>query len=153
MGGCLSEPARKSEPEIMTGWVQPKIFMTDPSYASFRERYDTVTVDTNLVGMLRQMSAGVEVLVFYGSWCGDSRREVPHFLRIAEAAAWDPQHIRYYALDRSKKSVDGVTEKYSIQLVPTIIFFKGGNEMGRIVESAQTTLEGDMVKILASQAH
>lgn len=153
MAGCLPESATKSEAGIMTGWVQPKVFMTDPGHASFRERYDTVTVDTNLSGMLRQMSAGVEVLVFYGSWCGDSRREVPHFLKIAEAAAWDPKRIQYYALDRSKESNDGTTEKYSIQRVPTIIFFRNGTEIGRIVESPQTTLEGDMVKILASQTH
>jgi thiol-disulfide isomerase/thioredoxin len=153
MAGCIPESARKSDAGVMTGWVQPSVFMKDSGHASFRERYDTVTVDTNLTGMIRQLSAGVEVLVFYGQWCSDSRRDVPHFLRIVEAAAWEPRQMRFYALDRTKESSDGLTEKYSIQLLPTFIFSNGSQEIGRIVESPQTTLEGDMVKILLTQAH
>ena len=36
--------------------------------------------------MIRQANSGVRVLVFLGTWCGDSKREVPRFLRIVDAA-------------------------------------------------------------------
>jgi hypothetical protein len=32
-------------------------------------------------------------------------------MRIVEASGWEQGRIRYYALDRSKKSDDGLTEK------------------------------------------
>jgi hypothetical protein len=35
-------------------------------------------------------------------------------------------------------------------LVPTIIFYENGKELGRIVESPEKTLETDILKILES---
>jgi hypothetical protein len=69
-------------------------------------------------------------------------------LRIVEASGWEEGRIRYYALDRSKKSDDGLTNKYFVELVPTFVFLRSGEEIGRIVESPRSTLEGDMIQIL-----
>ena len=135
-------------PPIVTGWVEPAELLRGPAHLRFKERYDTVRVEENLVGMLAQLSGGVEVLVYYGSWCSDSRREVPRFLRIMEKGAFPGNRIRFYALDRTKKSPDGLSETYGIELVPTFLFFRGGREIGRIVELPKTTLEGDIIEIL-----
>ena len=86
-------------------------------------------MEENLVGMIAQLSGGVEVLVYYGSWCSDSRREVPRFLRIMEKGGFPGCRIRFYAVDRTKKSPDGLTEKYAIEKVPTFLFFRDGKEM------------------------
>ena len=110
------------------------------------------TVYLYLAGMIRSLSAGVDVLVFYGPWCSDSRRHVPVFLRIAEKAGIPDEQVRYYALDRSKKSGDGLTDQYAVEKVPTFIFLKRGKEIGRVVESPRTTLEGDIVAILVAAA-
>ena len=88
LAGCTSIPAHmdadSSAPvSTVTGWVEKSIFLTDPGHAGFRARYDTVSVDENLTGMIRTLSSGVDVLVFYGPWCSDSRGLVPVFLRIA----------------------------------------------------------------------
>jgi thiol-disulfide isomerase/thioredoxin len=155
LAGCSSAPRRSdvaASPRVstVTGWVEKSIFLTDQGHAGFRKEYEVATVDENLVGMIRSLSAGVEVLVFYGPWCGDSRKWVPVFLRIAEKAGIPDGQVRYYAVDRSKKSGDGVAEKYVLEKVPTIIFLRGGTEIGRVVESPTTTLEGDIVSILVA---
>ncbi len=155
LAGCSSVPAHmdagsSASVSIVTGWVQRSIFLTDPGHAGFRARYDTVSVDENLTGMIRSLSAGVDVIVFYGPWCSDSRGQVPVFLRIAEKAGIPERQVRYYALDRSKMSPDGLTDRYGIEKVPTFIFLSDGKEIGRIVESPRTTLEGDIVAILVA---
>jgi thiol-disulfide isomerase/thioredoxin len=151
LAGCSPFPAhRGEETSAITGRVEKSIFLIDPGHAGFRAAYDTARVDENLTGMIHSLSAGVEILVFYGPWCGDSRREIPVFLRIAEKAGIPDQQVRYYALDRSKKSADGLSEQYAIEKVPTFILLKGGKEIGRVVESPRTSLEGDFVSILAA---
>lgn len=148
LAGCSSAPVRTDS--TVTGWVKKSMFLTDPGHAAFRARYDTVRVDENLTGMIHSLSEGVEVLVFYGQWCGDSKVQVPLFLRIAEKAEIPDGRIRYYALDRSKSSPDGLEKRYAIERVPTFIFLRDGKEIGRVVESPRTTLEGDIVAILAA---
>jgi thiol-disulfide isomerase/thioredoxin len=107
-------------------------------------------VDAQFVGPLRSVSKGVDVTVFFGGWCSDSKRHVPHFLKIADEAGISADHIRFYALDRTLKSKDGTTERYHIKKVPTFIFSRDGVEVGRITESPETTLEADMLAILVA---
>jgi thiol-disulfide isomerase/thioredoxin len=148
LAGCNPGPVRTSEPAAAKGWVPPTIFFTDSGHEAFKDAYQKATIDSNFSGMIRGLCRGVDVIVFYGQWCGDSKRQVPRFMRVIEAAGWEQGRIRYYALDRSKKSDDGLTEKYSVELVPTFIFLRNNEELGRIVETPRTTLEGDMIQIL-----
>jgi len=117
---------------------------------AFQGEYDTVRIQTEFVEMIRQTNSGVQVLVFLGTWCGDSKREVPRFLRIVDAAGISMDRISLYALDRNKASPEGVEARYGIERVPTFIFLKKESEIGRIVETPRTTLEGDILTILAA---
>ncbi len=117
---------------------------------AFQGAHDTVRIQTEFVEMIRQADSGVRVLVFLGTWCGDSKREVPRFLKIADAAGISMDRITLYALDRKKASPEGVESGYRIERVPTFIFLKKESEIGRIVESPRTTLEGDILTILAA---
>ena len=51
-------------------------------------------------------------------------------------------------MDEDKHAEGNETAGLKIEYVPTIIFYKDGNELGRIVESPEDTLEKDMIKIL-----
>jgi thioredoxin 1 len=144
-GGCTA--LRTDAPDL--GWVQRSVLDTSP-YAPFKTGYETYAVDTNLVGLIRRVNEGVRTVIFFGAWCSDSQREVPRFLKIADYAGMSGEQIRLFALDRSKKSADGLTERYRIELVPTFIFLRNGEEIGRIVERPKTTIEGDLLTILAA---
>lgn len=133
---------------IETGWLDRSV-LEKPEHVQFKVRYDTVAVEKDLADLIGNVDAGVDFLVFFGTWCPDSRREVPHFLKIADHCGIAGSRIRLYGLDRSKKSADGLTEQYHITLVPTIIFLKNGFEIGRITEHPQGSLEADMLSILA----
>jgi thiol-disulfide isomerase/thioredoxin len=130
------------------GWVSRDILETPP-YAPFRAGYDTARIAMEFVPMIRSVQEGVDVTIFFGGWCGDSKREVPRFLRLADQSGFPKSRIKLYALDRTKKSDDGLTDKFGIERIPTFIFLKDGKEIGRITESPATTLEGDVLTILA----
>lgn len=118
--------------------------------SEFMAQYDSVTVQKDFLDLIRQVNQGVDIVVFLGTWCPDSRRDVPHFLKITDQAGIPMSRITLYALDRQKKCPDGTANRYEIERVPTFVFVKGGDEVGRIVEHAKTTLEGDIVAILAA---
>lgn len=132
----------------MLGWAVREDFM-QPDYPGFQEYYDSYQVDGNFIQMIQTLHQGVDVVVVLGTWCGDSKREVARFLKIADLASIPSSHIKFYGVDRTKTSDDGVTEQYDIRLVPTFIFLKHGIEVGRIVESPKTSMEEDLLVILA----
>jgi thiol-disulfide isomerase/thioredoxin len=116
---------------------------------AFLAAYDTVHIETEFVDMIRQANTGVDMLVFLGTWCGDSKREVSLFLKIVDAAGIPMDRITFQALDRKKTSPDGLEVRYGIERVPTFVFLKKETEIGRIVETPKTTMEGDILAILA----
>jgi thiol-disulfide isomerase/thioredoxin len=148
LGGCGGTIGTKTE-AIEVGWLHRSI-LDKPELHQFKARYDTVALEEDLVGLICSVNSGVDFLVFFGTWCGDSRRELPHFLRIADQCGIESSRIRLYGLDRSKKSNDGLSDQYRIEKVPTFIFLKDGGEVGRITETPNTTLEADMLSILAA---
>jgi len=147
IAACAGTVPRRAEPADK-GWV-PREILDTPPYAAFRTGYDTATIVHDFVPLIRSAKEGVDVIVFFGGWCPDSRQEVPHFLRLADEAGIPSSRIRLYALDRTKKSDDGQTAQYGIERVPTFIFLKGGKELGRITEFPSTTIEADVLTILA----
>jgi thiol-disulfide isomerase/thioredoxin len=83
-----------------------------------------------------------------GTWCSDSRREVPRFLRILDELNFNNELLTINYVDRKKESPEGDISSLDIKYVPTFIFYKGGKEIGRIIETPQITLESDFKNIL-----
>ncbi len=146
--GCGSSKQTQSAEEMALGWIQRNDFMTS-AYPRFQQVYDSTQIEADVVEMIRQLHADIDIVVVLGTWCSDSKRHVPRFLKIADLASIPPSRIKFYGVDRTKKSNDGVTDQYHIEFVPTFILFKNGKEIGRIVEAPRTSLEDDLLAILA----
>jgi hypothetical protein len=117
---------------------------------AFLHAYPEEPIGEPFLEMIRQARTGVHVLVFVGTWCSDSKRDVPRFLRIADGTGMTDVDFELHGVDRTMASPDGREQKYAIERVPTFIFIRGGKEIGRIVETPRTTLEGDILNILAN---
>ena len=116
----------------------------------FNSEYDIYNLDT---ATLASIAIGnklndYSITVVMGSWCSDSRREVPRFYKILDSLKYDQKKLTLFCVDRNKKDSSGEPAKFNIESVPTFIFLKNGVEKGRIVESPKETLEKDMFKIL-----
>jgi thioredoxin 1 len=143
ISGCRTVTG-EGVPDVVTGKIQ-----REQLTEGFLNSYPQEPIEQPFLEMIRQARGDVHVLVFLGTWCSDSKRDVPRFLRIADGTGMQPADYTLYALDRKKKSPDGLEQDYGIERVPTFIFLLEKKEIGRIVESPRTTLEGDILQILA----
>jgi thiol-disulfide isomerase/thioredoxin len=119
-------------------------------YPNWKENYDDYRPDTAYIDTLSQEYTFISVEIFLGTWCGDSRREVPRFLKIADNSNFiSADSVRFFAVDRNKKLDSGRAKKRNIKRVATFIFFHQGREFGRIVERPSGgSLEEDIVNIM-----
>lgn len=115
------------------------------------------------VARLAAVSRPVDVVCVLGTWCGDSRREVPRFWKLLESAANPNLRLRMLAVGRkddaaalAKSEAVGaprdIRAAWGVTLVPTFIFRADGEELGRIIETPTGTLEGDAAGIAAPAA-
>jgi thiol-disulfide isomerase/thioredoxin len=146
--GTQVEKHLSSTGNVALGWLQRSDL--EKAEYQFQSHYDTLSLEEPLLPLLRVVGEGAVCVVVLGTWCKDSREEVPRFLRIADHMGMGVDRIRLYGVDRTKTSEDGVTDRYGITHVPTFIFFRGEREIGRIVERPKTTIEQEMLSILAA---
>jgi hypothetical protein len=116
---------------------------------AFLHAYPQQPIAPPLVDLIRRGRGEAKVLIFLGTWCSDSKREVSRFFQIADSTGMTPDDYMLYGLDRKKASPEGMERQYQIDRVPTFILLLRKKEIGRIVETPKTTLEGDILNILA----
>lgn len=117
----------------------------------FDEEYNTYEVETAKLKDIKKLDVKfLRIEVFVGTWCSDSQRELPRFYKILENVKFPIEsRLNIYGVNRQKKSFYGEEIGKDITHVPTIIVYKKGKEIGRIVESPVSGyLEEDFEKIV-----
>ena len=93
----------------------------------------------------------LSIKIVMGTWCPDSRREVPRFMRVLDLWKFPANKITFIGVDNAKVSPVGEYITLGIERVPTFIFYKNNIEAGRIIENPATSLEQDIVNILTRE--
>ena len=141
--------SHEDEP-ILVGKIDLIGLSNEPHKSWFEENYKPYTVD--LASLCGIPMDDLEIDLFLGTWCEDSQLQVPQFYKILVQFGYDMNNLRMIALDnhpeRDLQSPGGEHEGKNIEYVPTFIFYRDGEEIGRIVEYPEETLEKDMAKIL-----
>jgi len=92
---------------------------------------------------------GLHLDVVFGSWCGDSVREVPRFVKLVEALGAAAPPIRFVGVDYQKRDPSGLGILYGTKNVPTFVVLRRNVEIGRIIESPRVSLEADLLELVA----
>lgn len=138
-------PARSAE-EILRGKVRPSAL---PSITeSWGKDYDAYEPSAEDLRTLAALEGRADLDVYFGSWCGDSKRELPRLSKILDRASLPGLRVRYFALDRTKTKPARLARRGAIERVPTIVLSVAGQEIGRIVETPQTSLEHDLALLV-----
>lgn len=129
----------------------------DPFKTWFDQHYESYETNSKSIRSIRSELKNYEIKVFMGTWCGDSRQEVPRFYKILDKMNFPMEKLTVIAVDNSrnnyKKSPTGEEKGRNIHRVPTFIFYKDGKEVNRIVEHPKESLEADMARILLSKEY
>jgi thiol-disulfide isomerase/thioredoxin len=113
----------------------------------FKEEYQRYSPQSTILDSIRGRIDSLSVIVFLGTWCSDTHRELPRFLKIIETENIPISILELHALNHKKQSGDVLPVAFGIRYVPTFIFIKNGKEIGRIVEMPKMSLEEDIVEI------
>lgn len=170
IGTCLLARAASSAPPSDHAQIQPSATGSGPMLIGvitradlertpfsewFQNRYASYTPAAPLLDEMRTRIADVSVEAYFGTWCGDSKRQVPRLLRVLKDAGFDESRLSLYGLsDRLMefKQAPGRPEaKRRVHRTPTFVLVRDGREIGRIVETPKVTLESDILGILKGQ--
>lgn len=123
----------------------------------FLPNYQAYQPDSLLIPKIKELLKGKTLQIFLGTWCGDSKREVPRMLKILAAAGYDSSKLQLVFVNNSpeqyKKSPGHEEQGKNIVRVPTLIVYKGKTEIGRFIEYPKESIEKDLLKMLQGEPY
>ncbi len=128
--------------KILYGQVNLDAFDMDFCSTWYVTEHDSYKADKAILeNLLEQSLEDISISLILGSWCHDSHREVPRFIKILEEINYPFDQLNMNALDTNKTSPDFDAKANNITNVPTAIIYRNGKEIGRIIESPTLSLK------------
>ena len=147
----------KNGREVLLGKIN-KDGLTNNSFKSwFIKNYDNYLINKPIVKQIKGSINQYEIKAFLGTWCGDSKKEIPRLYKVLEAAKFPEDQLQVIAVNNTKEaykqSPNGEEKGLNIHRVPTFIFYRNGKEVNRIVEHPKETLERDILNIITNSKY
>lgn len=135
----------------LAGPFELEVLRTDTTYKQWYEsnyeRFQLKGGDTSWKSEFEE----AEVEIYIGTWCGDSKRWVPQFVKLWTDLGLNEAQLKFTALydgeEMYKQGPNGEEKGKLIHRVPTFIFKKEGQEYARMVEYPRNDLEKDLAQI------
>ncbi len=144
---------KKSGPEEYTdiiGVFERKELSNNPHAEWFNQNYSDYNLDKETLNKLKPLFKDIEITVFMGTWCSDSRKEIPVFFKLIDKLRINENSIELIGMTLEKTTPDSLELGQNLINVPTFIFKKDGKEINRIVEFPLETIEKDILEILTT---
>ena len=153
---AAAAPTPPHEESVLVGPVsREKVEATVPEWvqAEVDAKPDAGAAKALAAAVSAGAGAGAEVTVYLGTWCGDSRREVPRFWKALDAMGGSaPFQVRYVGIDRHKQEPAADVGRDGVLYLPTFIVRRDGREVGRVVETSPHGIESDLLALLTGKA-
>ncbi|GAA0873216.1 hypothetical protein GCM10009117_23630 [Gangjinia marincola] len=117
----------------------------------FEGRANAYTPEADVLEQIAQNINDYNLTLYMGTWCGDSKRETPKIYSLLEKTGYNMDNLTFYAVNRQKTIPGGLPQGSNVKRVPTLIFYKDGQEVNRFVEYPQETLAKDILKIVSGE--
>lgn len=118
---------------------------------------DTAHFSKKEARKLRGEMKDCSITIFMGTWCGDSRREVPRLYAVLDFINFPKDKIKLVFLDNAdsayKESPDHEEAGRYILRVPTVIVSKQGTETGRVIEYPKVNWVADLYTIVQEKSY
>ncbi len=146
------------KPKTIYGICTKDSLIVEPFGKWFTTNYDNYQPAIETITNLKKLSLeNISIQLFFGSWCGDSKREVPRFLKLLSLISFPENKIQLIGVGTGdtlvKQSPQHEEKGLGIFRVPVFIIYKNGIEMNRINEFPAFTLEKDLMSILKNQPY
>ena len=136
----------------LLGYFNQSRLTSMPYSEWYLKGFSEYSYNEGVVQKLREINTdNLNIKIVMGTWCPDSRREVPRFMRVLDGWVFPSGKIQFIGVDNQKLSPVGEYEGLGIQRIPTFIIYKNNIEAGRIIENPTTSLEQDILNILSKK--
>lgn len=142
-------PDEKNGEPLILGYCPVSEMNDSVFFNTWTPEYNNYQPDFETLDKLEGKLDGVMIQIVFRSTCSDSREQLPRLFKILNELNYDLNSITLIGVNREKKGLSNEAEGLDIQFVPTIIFYKDGSEIGRVVETPVESLEKDLLKILS----
>lgn len=158
LAAAVVSGAAEDEPPKLLGRCEVDALREAPYVEWFDEAHAAYEPNGDVLRRLRGAALDdVEIELFFGTWCGDSRREVPRWVKLLAEAGLSSERVALIAVDNDaesiKRSPDGEERGREIYRVPTAIVRRDGIELARVVEFPVLSFERDLLAILEGRSY
>jgi len=141
-------PDEKNGEPLILGYCPASAMNDSVFFNTWTTEYNNYQPDYETLDSLEGKLDNIIITIIFRSTCSDSREQLPRLFKILNEVNYDVNSITLIGVNREKQGLSSEAEGLEIELVPTIIFYKDGNEIGRIVETPVESLEKDLLKFL-----
>ena len=144
--GVMSSVTVQAQSKDLVGPVtKEQILDSERIYEIYMKRY---TPDSAAVEYMATLDESLEVIVFLGSWCPESKKYIPRLMKALEVSSSEHINVKYVGVDAQKKSPKEFLKKHQIKYIPSVVVLKGDIEVGRLAKKPQEPIELEFVEIL-----
>jgi thiol-disulfide isomerase/thioredoxin len=133
---------------VLIGYVNRANLNLPEFQAWFKPEYENIKIPEGWSANYLPLAKNLEFKLFFGTWCGDTQRELGGMFKLFDLLGISEDRIEMYSISEYKDSPLGYEKEFDILNIPTLIFIKDGNELNRIVEFPVESLVEDFSKIL-----
>jgi thiol-disulfide isomerase/thioredoxin len=153
--------AQNTEPKLL-GTVSEDALRKEPYSLWFVKNYDDYRPNQDIIIQLKNYPPEgrlsiYTIKIFFGTWCGDTKREMPKMMKVLDKIDFPKSNITFIALDNDdnayKQSPNHEEKGMSIYRVPTFIFYEKGTEIARINELPVQSTERDLLQIFQKKLY
>jgi len=125
--------------KILTGTIDKKLVKNDTTFKWYAPNQQSYKPDTAIVQSFAKIKgAKMQLVIFGGTWCEDTQNILPKIFKLQEMGDVPDENITLFGVNTKKQTLGNITSALSITNVPTLIVFKDGKELGRVVEYGKT---------------
>jgi len=135
--------------ELQGELTQDEILGDFPDWKTVTESY---TPNLEFISGLQAVGEEIQIEVFLGTWCPDSKQNVSAFFKIMDLVQNPLIRTTYIGLPQKKEDRAKYIQGKDIQRIPTFIVTIRGQEAGRIIETPQTSVEEDLWRIIQEKS-
>jgi thiol-disulfide isomerase/thioredoxin len=115
----------------------------------FNYNYVEYAPGSDAVEAIYNVKQPVQIKVFFGDWCKDSKVVVPAFIKTMEFADNTNIEVTYINLTPDKTQPQQQLQGWNVNKLPTFIVLSNETEIGRIVATPKNRIETDLAEILS----
>ncbi|MDR1793554.1 MAG: thioredoxin family protein [Bacteroidales bacterium] len=151
----LSQSDSIVEPIIVGETSLEQLLSIDNFRTEFEMYYSQYQLDTEQLEKITTLFSDYQnqhfhIVAIVGSWCGDTKEQLPILLKILSATALKDVEITYIAVNRDKKAGQKDVTEYAVERIPIFLFYANEQLLGKIVETPRQSMEKDIIEIFRS---